>query len=266
MRRGGRVTRPPTIALSWVRRVLAILTGVYNLCQFFVAYQPDAGLLWRVAERGLLAAEESEDPYAFGGAVWLLAQAHRDAGDFDAAEEVNRQGLEALRPSIENAGADLRAMWGALHFEVAYTAARAGERGTAWRWWEQANKIAKSLPAAHYDPMTSFSRVVMGAHAVTVAVELRQGGEARNQAGRAADVAIPSQPRRGRHLIEAARAWQLSGDPAAELDALRSAYVAAPETIRYNSYARRMILELNDGPQGLRRDVRDLADRVGLLL
>ncbi|WP_131739372.1 helix-turn-helix domain-containing protein [Actinomadura roseirufa] len=248
------------------RQALSILAQVYNLAQFFIAYQPSADLLWRVVERSIMAAEESADPKAFGGAVWLAAQAHRDAGDFDAAEQINRQGLELIEPRMDDADDDLLAMWGALHHEVAYTAARAGQSATAWRWWDEANRIAQTLPPAHYDPMTSFSRPIMGAHAVTVAVELRQGGEARKQARRASAAAIPSQPRRGRHLIEVARAWQTGGDEAAELRTLEDAYRAAPETIRYNQYARRMTLELTNGPAELQADARSLADRIGLLV
>ncbi|MEU8240421.1 hypothetical protein AB0C07_19440 [Actinoplanes missouriensis] len=62
------------------RAAQALLAQVYSLTQFFVAYQPDAALLWRVAERSLIAAQESEDPYAIGVAAWLAAQAHRDEG------------------------------------------------------------------------------------------------------------------------------------------------------------------------------------------
>jgi hypothetical protein len=98
------------------------------------------------------------------------------------------------------------AIYGALLHEAAYTAARTGDRGTAWRYWDRANQIAQRLPAAHYDPMTSFSQVIMPAHAVTIAVECRQAGEGLRQARRSATLAIPSQPRRGRHLIEVARA------------------------------------------------------------
>ncbi|GGT52371.1 helix-turn-helix domain-containing protein [Actinomadura citrea] len=249
------------------RHALAILAGVYNLAQFFVAYQPSADLLWRIVERSIMAAEESEDPHAFGSAVWLAAQAHRDAGDFDAAEAVNREGLDVIRPRLDGADDDLRAIWGALHHEVAYTAARAGQSGTAWRWWDRADRIARSLPPGHYDPMTSFSRVIMGAHAVTIAVELRQAGEARRQARQAEHAAIPSQPRLGRHLIEVARAWRLADGPAAALGALSKAYTAAPETIRYNGYARRMTLELaKEGSTETRQGARDLADRIGLLV
>lgn len=249
------------------RHALSLLARIYNLAQFFVAYQPSSDLLWRIMERSIMAAEESEDPKAFGGAVWLAAQAHRDAGDFDAAEAVNRDGLELLKPRVQDADDGLRAIWGALHHEVAYTAARAGQAGPAWRWWDSADRIAQSLPASHYDPMTSFSRVIMDAHAVTIAVELRQGGEARKHARKSEASAIPSQPRRGRHLIEAARAWRLAGDDATALGTLDRAYVAAPETVRYNGHARRMAVELaKEGPTALRRDARDLAGRIGLLV
>lgn len=247
------------------RRALAILAGVYNLAQFFIAYQPTADLLWRVVERSLMAAEESEDLGAYGRSVWLAAQAHRDAGDFEAAEQVNRQALEALEARVAEGDDHLRSIWGALLFEAGYTAARAGAEGAAWGWWDRADEVAQSLPEAYYDTMTSFSRVVMGAHAVTVAVELRQGGEAPRQATRYAAAVIPSQPRRGRHLIEVARAWHLANDPAAVLGTLKDAYVVAPETIRYNGFAKQMLLELvTDGPSALRSDARDLADRVAL--
>ncbi|GAA2894073.1 hypothetical protein Acy02nite_55570 [Actinoplanes cyaneus] len=249
------------------RRALALLAQVYNLTQFFVAYQPDASLLWRLVERSFMAAEESDDARALAGAIWLATQAHRDAGDFDAAEAVNREGMEALKPRMANTeNDDLRAVWGALHHELAYTAARAGQYGTAWWWWEQADRIARTLPISFYEPMTSFSRVIMSAHAVTIAVEARQGAEARRQATKASNLAIPSQPRRGRHLIEVARAWELVGDKAAALRTLKDAYVAAPETIRYNGHARRMTLEFTKEPDSLRRDATDLADQIGLLI
>jgi len=247
------------------RHALSLLAQVYNLAQFFIAYQPAADLLWRVAERSVMAAEESEDPRALGGAVWLLAQAHRDVGDFDAAEAVTRDGLDLLRPHVAEADTDLRAMWGALHFEAAYTSARAGDAGTAWGWWDKADVIARTLPASHYDPMTSFSQVIMGAHAVTIAVETRQAGESKRQARRSANSAIPSQPRKGRHLIEIARAYHLGNDKPALLGTLRNAYVTAPETIRYNGYARHMILELTESPEPLRTGARTLAEKVGMV-
>ena len=246
------------------RQARAIMAGVWNLAQFFLAYQPDSGLLWRVAERSIAAAQESDDPRAIGGAVWLLAQAHRDSGEFEAAAEVNRQALELLTPRLDGGTDEFAAIYGALLFEAAYTAARSGQRGAAWGFWDRADAVAQRLPADYYDPMTSFSQVIMPAHAVTVAVEARQGGESLRQAKRSAALAIPSQPRRGRHLIEVARAWHLAGDETATLGTLNAAFTAAPETIRYNGYARAMTVEIEaGGTAALRRDAAELAERIG---
>ena len=250
------------------RAAHAVLAEVYSLSQFFVAYQPDAALLWRVAERGLIAAQESEDPHAIGVAAWLAAQAHRDSGPahFDAADEVTQQTLAFLDPLLSDATADVLAITGALTFEAGYTAARRGETGTAWRHWDQARDMAARLPEGYYHPITSFSRAIMGAHAVTIAVELHQGGESVRQAAAADAVVIPSRPRRARHRIEEARGYHLDGQPDVALATLAQAHEAAPETIRYNGYAKRIVLEETEAKSpARRRRASDLAVKLGLL-
>jgi hypothetical protein len=101
---------------------------------------------------------------------------------------------------------------------------------------------------------------------VTVAVELHAGGESVRQAARAEAEVIPSRPRRARHRIEQARAYQLDGQPDAALATLAQAHEAAPETIRYNGYAKTIVLEELESPAAARRDrAAVLAERIGLL-
>lgn len=221
----------------------ARLAETYFLAQFFCAYQPDAPLVWRVAERGMTAAQDSEDPHAIGLAAWLTTQAHREGGHLDAADAVTLEALRYLEPLLPDAGTDVRAVAGALTVEAGLTAARRGQTGTAWRYWDDARSLAESLPAGYFHPVTSFSRAVIGAHAVTVAVELHAGGESARQAARAEAEAIPSRPRRARHRIEQARAYHLDAQPDVALATLEQAHEAAPETVRYNGHARRIILE-----------------------
>ncbi|GGN98165.1 hypothetical protein GCM10010112_91000 [Actinoplanes lobatus] len=250
------------------RAAQAVLAEVYSLSQFFVAYQPDAALLWRMVERGLIAAQESEDPHAIGVAAWLTTQAHRDAGPahFDAADAVNLETLRYLEPLLEDASPDVLAITGALTFEAGYTAARRGATGTAWRYWETARAMADRLPEAYYHPVTSYSRAVMGAHAVTVAVELRQGGESVRQSAAADAVIIPSRPRRARHRVEEARGYHLDGQPDVALATLEKAYEAAPETIKYNGFAKRIVLEEAESKSpARRRRASELAVKIGLL-
>ncbi|MEE2049504.1 helix-turn-helix domain-containing protein [Nocardiopsis tropica] len=248
------------------RAAQAVLAEVYALSQFFIAYQPAQDLLWRVAERGMIAAQDSGDLHAIGVASWLMAQAHRDAGDWDAADMVTSQTLELLTRHSDGATTPVAAIHGAMLFEDGYTAARRGEIGAAWGRWDAANSVADRLPGTYYHPVTSFSRAIMGAHAVTIAVELRAGGESVRQADRTVSAAIPSRPRRARHEIEQARAYYLDAQPDVALSVLEAANEAAPETIRYNGYARRIILEELDERDGRRqRRASELADKMGLL-
>ncbi|MFE4666422.1 helix-turn-helix transcriptional regulator [Streptomyces sp. NPDC056716] len=250
------------------RRTHALLSQTYSLSQFFIAYQPDSALLWRVAERGMVAAQDSGDPHAVGVAAWLLGQAHRDSGPrhYDAADAVNMDAARFLEPLLPDADDDILAIAGALEFELGYTAARRRATGTAWRHWDRANDMAARLPAGYYHPVTSFSRAIMGAHAVTVAVELHQGGESVRQAARADEMTIPSRPRRARHRIEEARGYYLDAQPDVAIATLEKAFRAAPETIRYNGYARRIILEEVESKQAPRRQrAAALAENVGLL-
>lgn len=251
------------------RRVAqGLLSEVYSLSQFFLAYQPDPPLLWRVVERAMISAQEAEDPHVIGVAAWLATQAHRDSGHahFDAADAVNLETIRYLEAFLPDASDDVLAIAGALQFEAGYTAARRGETGTAWRYWDTARAIAERLPADYYHPVTSFSRAVMGAHAVTVAVELHAGAESVRQASAADATTIPSRPRRARHRIEEARGYQLDGQPEAALAALDKAYEAAPETIRYNGYARRIVLEEAESKSpAQRRRASELAVRIGVL-
>lgn len=239
---------------------------MYALSQFFLAYQPDSALLWRVAERCMVAAQESEDPHAIGVAAWLACEAHRDAAHFDAAQAVAEEALAFLADHRADGGPKVLAIAGALEAGAGFTAARRGDSGSAWGWWDRAQVAARALPVGYYHPVTSFSVPIMGAHAVTLAVELHAGGEAVRQAVAADATAIPSRPRLARHRIEEARAYRLDGQTEAALATLERAHHAAPETIRYNGYARRIVLEETESRQpARRRRAAALADQLGLL-
>jgi hypothetical protein len=70
---------------------------------------------------------------------------------------------------------------------------------------------------------------------------------------------------RGRHLIEVARAHHLNNDVQVTLGTLDAACTAAPETVRYNGYARSILVELSGkGPASKRRRAQELAERATL--
>ncbi|MBE1484665.1 helix-turn-helix domain-containing protein [Plantactinospora soyae] len=246
------------------QQAYALLTEALGLTQMFLAYQPSGELVLRTVDRAMLAAQESGDPLALACATWFAAAAHRESGDWDTAMAVTLDAMRAIEPKLPDASDDLLASWGALQVEASHTAARAGEAGKAWHHLDIAGGVAKRLPEDFYQRWSSFSAVIMGPHAVTVEVELRKGGHALRQADRTDARAIPSRPRRARHLIEVARGHHLRNDRQATMGTLDLAYETAPETIRYNGYARSMVLELLGSPAAQRRPAHDLALKVGL--
>jgi hypothetical protein len=173
--------------------------------------------------------------------------------------------VRRLEPHAEQGPDDWRGMIGALEAEVAYVHARRGRHGEAWAHWETAEKIARRLGPGYRHVQTSFSVPVMSAHATTLGVELRRSGEALRAANGFDAYEIPSLPRRARHLIEAARAHHQRGERHAVYALLDKSERTAPETIRYNGFAREMLLNLaSTPPPGMRDDVRGLCERVGL--
>jgi transcriptional regulator with XRE-family HTH domain len=260
-----RDTRTATTVLSGAQRRVAygLESDVLGLAQMYLAYQPAAELLWRAAERSTVTAQESGDAHARAMAAWFMVEALRDSGDWDSAMDLNLAAIEDVQRHVDGAGENLLAMLGALHTVAALTAARAGEDGRAWRHWDCAEQVLRRLPADHAHPRTWFSPAVVGFYALSLSVELRKGTEAVRAANRVDPASITSRPRRARHLVEVARAHHLRADSQAALDAVRAAVQAAPETVQYNSHARRIVLELRD--DSARRGVAgQLATVIGL--
>lgn len=244
------------------RRVLA---GVYQLADFYVAYQPAPELVWMVADRALTEGQEADDPYVIAGGAWAMVQALRDSGRWDEAISLADDAAGQLRPYLESGPDDWRGMVGALEAEIAYVHARRGRHGDAWAHWERASEVAQRLGPGYRHTQSSFSQAVLGAHATTLGVELRRAGEALRAADRFDPDSIPSLARRSRHLIEIARAHHQRGEKAAAWALLNRSEQTASETIRYNGFAREMLLDLRKRPpSGLREDVLDLCDRVGI--
>ncbi|MGQ4598083.1 helix-turn-helix domain-containing protein [Nocardia sp. R6R-6] len=249
------------------REARRILAGVYQLADFFVAYQPAPELVWLVADRAMHEGFEADDPYVIACSTWAMVQALRDSGRWEEAIALVRDALKQLEPYLERDETpdDWRGIAGALEAEEAYVHARRGRHGDAWQHWETADEMARNLGPGYRHVQTSFSIPVMQAHATTLGVELRRSAEALRAVRDLDAETIASVPRRSRHYIEVARAYTQHRDPGAALAMLERSEQTAPETIRYNGFAREMIHDLvRHPPTGMSRDVRDLSRRIGV--
>ncbi|MFJ5117906.1 helix-turn-helix domain-containing protein [Kitasatospora sp. NPDC088548] len=247
------------------RRAEVMYASALNLTQMYAAFQGDGNLVWRVASTALATARASGDPGAIGQACWFLVEAFRKSGQWDSAQAMTEDALRLLDP-VRAESPHLAAAWADMAFHAAITHAVAGEGGEAWGWIDRASAVAQRLPADFWSAPTSCSVQAVAFHSVTVAVELRQAGTALRWARQLPDEEIKAVPRRGRHLIEVARAHALRGDADQVVTLLTSAVEVAPETARWNEEARSMVRGLVNGPPVGQAQAagRRLADAIGV--
>ncbi|MEU6132995.1 hypothetical protein ABZ805_27765 [Saccharopolyspora sp. NPDC047091] len=231
---------------------------MHQLANFYVAYQPAPELVWLVVDRAVTEAYEADDPQLIGGGAWAMVQVLRESGRWDEALDVATGALRLLEARPEDD--EWNGLRGALLVECALTWARKGRLGEALRYWDLADEVARTLGPGYRHVQSSFSIPVLRAHAVSINVDLRRGGQALQVDRRLGGDRIASVPRRARHLIELARAHDQQGDRPSTLATLREAHRTAPETTHFNGWARQLSAALlANPPTGEAATARELA-------
>ena len=249
------------------RAASAVLSEVYGLAQHEVVWASEAELTWTLADRSMTAAQDADTPAALAGAAWTLGMVQRSAGDTGGALALALDAAGLLAPRLEDAGDELRAMYGALQLHAATTCARAGREGDAWRYWDIASGTADRLPGGYFHPWAMFGTANVKLHAVSIAADLSRSAEARGRAEAINPEEIPSRERRGRLGVEIARAYHQRRDYPAMLHWLEEAYRTSADSVRYSPSARQMAADAVDhGGALISRRARSLAGSVGLPL
>jgi len=248
------------------REAYAVLADVYHLVQQATAYAVEPELYWTIADRGRMAAQESDDMLTLAGAAWAYANGLREGGFAEEAVRVVEEASSAIYPRLEASGDDLRGMYGALRLHAAVTHARDGREGDAWRCWDEADSVASRLPEGYAHAWTVFGRGNTDFHAVSVNVDLKKPGVAL-QRGESVDLdAVPSVERRSRFLVELSRGYHQRKDYVGAVYYMNRAVEASPETVKYTPSARSLTASLARQATGpLKADAAALAANVGIL-
>ena len=239
------------------------LAQTYHLTQLFLCFQPVPELIHLVSDRAFRAAQDADDPHAIAVAAWYLNGYLRDSGQqHDARVQLATDTSQLLRP---DESAEDRALWGLLQLAPALSYAKIGQEGSAWRYWDAAQRSARSLPEGYVHPFMIFGTGMVDAYAITLHTDLMHGGEAIRSADRLDLSTIPSATRRSFHSIETARAYHLRREPVATVHLLRKAYDESPDTVRFNVFTRAAVPQLRaSGGNTIRAEVDDLAYKLDL--
>jgi transcriptional regulator with XRE-family HTH domain len=242
---------------------LALLARAYGLAVVTLVRYRENDLAWVAGDRGVHAAESTNDPIERALSAYRLALAFVGAGRLVEAVHVVEAALE--RAAAAESSADLRALRGALNLPLAVAHARKGDQGRANDALHEAERMATGpeVMARDLQLATQFGPDNVRAHRVSVAVDLGDAGHALAVAPKV-DRRKLSTSRYTRHLLDVATAHNYRRDTPSMLGKLLEVERLAPEQLRHFAPVREMLLA------GLRRErgprnanLHRLADRLG---
>ena len=245
--------------------VFALMARMYHAVAAVMSKLGETELSWVAAERSIMAAERAGAPLLAMAGVYRLAQAFVSGWRLDQAERVAASGALAIASEMSDGRPEGVSLYGALNLVRAVVASRRGNGATAWQAIAEAERAAAGIGDDRNDFETEFGPTNVGLHAVAVAVELGEAGEALRRAeGIQADGL--SVERRGRFLIDVARAHGQRRDTAGAVAALRGAHELTPEQVRYHPLVRELVRDLiRRGRRRPNRDLMRLAESIGVV-
>lgn len=194
-------------------------------------------------------------------AAWYYAHLYRSSGQTDLAVDVLTDALGQLEPGELP---DTRAVWGQVHLGLALAHAKAGRAGAAWRHWDTAADVARSLGSTYHHPWLMYGVTAVDIYRVTIETDLARFGEAEQAAKKVALRTLPSHTRRAFFLIEQARQRRSQKDDVGVLYHLAKALRESHDTTKHHPVARAAVAELVDRPGVVGEDARELALVIGL--
>ena len=243
-----------------------VLAETYQCVTGAMANIGQDDLAWVAADRGILAAERSEDPLMVAASTRMLAHALLGMGRHDKAQQVAVTALTTLEPGLGSAPPAQLSIYGALLQTSAVVAARRGDRARANEFLAEAATTAQRLGEDRNDFWTVFGPTNVGIHRASVAVELGDAGVAVEQA-RAIDPShLPSLERRSHHLLDLAQGYGQWRKDHEAVEVLLQAERLAPQEVHDQPAVQRLVVELLQRERRTTKPkLRELATRVGVL-
>ena len=220
---------------------------------------------WVAGDRSITAAERGEAPLLAAAGAFRIAHGFLSGGQTTEALYTALSAAAALENQVPDGPPELVALWGALNQAAAVIATRASEEETARECMRKAEDAARRIGADRNDFETEFGQTNVALHAVGIAVELGDAGEAIRRAA-TVDVSGLSIERRARFQLDVARAYAQRRKVADTVRTLEEAEALTPEQVRSHPMVREMVRDLLRGERrSVNPALRALAQRVGVL-
>lgn len=239
-----------------------LLATAYQACSAALAKLDEPEAAWIAADRAMAAAERANAPLLVAAGAFRLGFVFLGAKHFDQAEETARTAADALWPMADEGRPEAMSLWGGLTLQRAVTASRVNDSEAAYSHLERAHQMAERLGEGRNDYNTEFGPANVALHEIAVAVELGDAGRAL-RASEQVDVSGLSLERRGRMLIDVARAHAQRRQVDQAVAVLRQGEEITPEQIRAHPLVRQLVSDLLAMQTPPSAELRELGQRVG---
>ena len=196
-------------------------------------------LAWVCADRGLCAAEASEDPAVIASLLRSVAHVLLSAGRQAEAAGVADRAVNRLEHRLD-AGPLAWSLLGSLHLVAAMASARANDPARARSELARASRLAELLGVDANHAWTAFGPTTVALHQLSVCVELGDLSVAATAAPLPPWCGLPVE-RQVRHALEVARVWSATGRDTEAVALVAAAHRRAPDHVRHHFLTRELV-------------------------
>jgi len=214
------------------REAARILAWTYHLAAAIATKLGGRDLAWVCADRGLLAAQGSEDPQVLASLLRGLAHVQLAGGNHVAAADLVSRTVDRFSPVLDGDPVGC-CLLGSLHLVGAMAAARGGDAPQAWTSLRWAQGLAERLGHDANHAWTAFGPTNLAVHELSVAVELDDLDAATAYVHQIDTSPLPIE-RRVRHTLEQARVLTLIGNDLDGVHLVHTAARLAPAHVRHH--------------------------------
>lgn len=244
-----------------------LLSSTYQAAAAMLARLGESDAAWVAADRSILVDENVTEPFAVIAGTFRMAHAFMGMRQLNAAHHVAERAAAVLKPRVDSpdASAEALSLYGAMHLVLAVVAARDGDRKAARAYLEEAQTIADRLGEDRDDFGTEFGPTNVAIHAVSVAADLGDAGEAIDLA-KSVDVSRLSPERQFRLHLDVARAETQRRHLGEAVTALQKGREVAPEHFVAHPLPRETVRDLVQlAGRRITPELRDVARELGVL-
>jgi transcriptional regulator with XRE-family HTH domain len=216
------------------------LALLYQVAASTLTKLGEADLAWNASDRGIEAAQRSENPVLIGSLLRSVAHSLLSTGAYAEAVQLTHDASAFYEAHLAKPSETMLSVYGAHMLAGSMAAARNDDRATVRDFLNAAEGASRRLGRDRNKLWTAFGPTNVAIHKVSTAMELGDVQIAIDLGPSLDTSAVPTE-RRVRHALEVSRALSTSNKRDEALATVLDAEQLAPEQVRYHFLSRHLV-------------------------